>query len=113
MRRRPDIELIRKIRVVMAVCRLYHGVIGTGLLELVVNEGVPDKNIFTVPKLAVMGIEQNQRRIEAIAVSGGAQVENPAFPLFHVKHKKIEITVNVQAAVYSHGQRNFLRLLET
>src|SRR5438094_10215185 len=77
MRRGTDIELIGKVRVEAHVGGLNDRVVVAGLVENVGDEWVPDEGVFAVGDLAALRVEQDQGRVESVAVAGRAQVEDP------------------------------------
>src|SRR5690242_10685275 len=94
----------------MCVRRLDHRVTGPRLRKRVLQERVPDKYVLAVSQFAASGVQQDQRRIEAVTISRRTNVEDPGIALANLKAEEIEVAVVVQSAVDRGRNRNRLRI---
>ena len=112
MRRLADIQLIGE-RWVHTARRLDdRRVFARVIVERVCEERIPDEVVLNVLQFPALCVEQDQRRIKPIAVTGRAEIEDPRLSLLGAEAKEVEIFFLVEAGVHRQRKRHGLRLVE-
>jgi len=105
-----DIGFVGEGGVEADVRRLHDDEVFAGFGELVREEGIPDEPFFVVVDLGAVGVEQKEGGVEAIAIAGRAEIEDPAGAFCDADFVEVEVTVKVQAAHHRGGEGDRLGL---
>ena len=104
MRRPADIELICEVGVDAPV-RLHGQIVNAIAGECVCEERIPDEMVLDVAEFGPPLVQQNERRVEPVAIARGSQVEDPGLALACLEAVEVEIFLAVEAGVDGHRRR--------